>query len=285
MNMKSQTLFYDHTGKTITVADFSNALERLGAYDCDILYIHTGLNFGMPDPSLGRTELLNNLLEIIYDLNVPTLCMPTYTFSFCNGRDYDRLTSKSRMGAINEHFRMQPDVLRSKDPLMSVALRGRDMSIIEDVGIESCGKDSSFDILHRKSRVKFLFLGPKIGDCFTYMHYLEWLYGVDYRYNRSFFGRVIENGKTINKESVLFVRYNGIAPNNGSYEYEEEMYRRGLGLKISLGNATISIVGERDAADCYKEFLEKDPYFFVDREPMFEKRDKTFILTREMVAL
>lgn len=283
--MKSQNLFYDQAGKPVTDTDFRNALESLRAYDCEVLYIHTGLNFGIPDPSLARQALLNSLLKIIYDLNVPTICMPTYTFSFCNGRDFDRQTSKSRMGAINEHFRIQPDVLRSGDPLMSVAIRGKDVSIIEEVGVESCGRNSSFDIIRRKANVKFLFLGPKIGDCFTYMHYLEWLYGVDYRYDRSFRGKVIKNGNPVDEESILFVRYNGIEPNNGSYKYEDEMYRRGLALRLPLGNAAVSIVGERDAAACYKEFLEKDPYFFVDKGPLFEKKDKTFNLTKEMVAL
>ena len=87
--MKPETLFHDQLGNQITEADFKSVLEKLRAFDCDILYIHTALNFGMPDPRLSRTELLERLLNIIFDLKVPTVCMPTYTFSFCNGKSYD----------------------------------------------------------------------------------------------------------------------------------------------------------------------------------------------------
>ena len=181
-------LFLDKTGKWVTTNSLYDALKQLEADKCDILYIHSSLTFGVPNPKLKKSQLLGSILEVIKTLGVKTICMPTFTFSFCNGNDFDPAKSPSKMGALNEFFRKQEGVLRSVDPLMSTALLGEDKDLVTGIGHSSCGANSTFDKLHHRDRVKFLFLGPKIGDCMTYMHYLEWLYGVDYRYERVFRG-------------------------------------------------------------------------------------------------
>lgn len=78
--------------------------------------------FGTPNPNLKRKELLGEIYETLLTLKVSTICMPTFTFSFCNGKDYDPRHSGSKMGALNEYFRKQDGVIRSVDPLMSVLL-------------------------------------------------------------------------------------------------------------------------------------------------------------------
>jgi len=283
--MKEIKLFFDRQGKPITNIDFLNILEQLKANDCDILYIHSALTFGTPNPEIKRTEILEELYNVILKLNVPNILMPTYTFSFCNGRIYDPVNSKSKMGALNEYFRVSGGVKRSSDPLLSVAIMGKNMNLINQIGIESIGKGSNFDLIRKQKNVKFLFIGTKIGDCFTYMHYLEWLYNVDYRYNRSFKGIVIEDGREIEKEYILFVRYYGVIPNNGSYIYEQNMYDKGIAKKYLIGDNAISIVEESLAADYYKECLNLNPYFFVNTNYLFEEKNKTFLLDKEMVAL
>jgi aminoglycoside 3-N-acetyltransferase len=283
--MKTTKLFFDRNGQPITNTDILRVLENLHAHECELLYIHSSLSFGLPNTELKRPEILKCLFEIFLELRIPTICMPTFTFSFCNGNNFDPISSRSKMGALNEFFRVQQDVMRSTDPLMSVALLGKDTKLISEIGNESVGKDSNFDLIRQRKNAKFLFIGTKIGDCFTYMHYLEWLYKVDYRYNRSFKGIVSENGNEISKEYLLFVRYKGVSPNKGSYVYEQEMYNTGLAKQEMLGDSSISIVDEPLAADFYKSFLEKDPYYFVDVDSSFKEKDKTFVLEKEMVAL
>ena len=211
--------------------------------------------------------------------------MPTFTFSFCNGLDYNPATSTSRMGVLNEFFRKQEGVIRSADPLMSVALLGEDQDLVTGVGHVSCGENSTFDKLRHRDNVKFLFLGPKIGDCLTYMHYMEWLYSVDYRYNRVFRGNVIIGDKTSVEEYALFVRYKSVVPNTASYDYEQKMYDNGTAFVAKCGDGTISIVDEKDASVEYKKCLDENPYYFVDFENDVFVKDKTFKLDHEMVAM
>lgn len=283
--MNEVNLFLAKNGKWVTNKSMLETLLSLEADKCDTLFIHTSLSFGQPNPQLRKSAMLGALLSVIKALGVRTICMPTFTFSFCNGLSYNPATSVSRMGVLNEFFRKQEGVIRSIDPLMSVALLGEDRELVTGIGHFSCGENSTFDKLHHRDNVKFLFLGPKIGDCLTYMHYLEWLYSVDYRYNRCFRGEVTVDGKTSVEEYALFVRYNSVIPNAASYEYEQKMYDNGSAHIASCGDGTISIVDEKNASMEYKRCLEENPYFFVDFEKGIFVKDKTFLLTAEMVAL
>ncbi len=283
--MNEVNLFLAKDGKWVTNKSMLETLLSLGADQCDTLYIHTALSFGQPNPQLKKSSLLGELLNVIKALGVKTICMPTFTFSFCNGLDYNPTTSASRMGVLNEFFRKQEDVIRSADPLMSVALLGEDKDLVMGVGHVSCGENSTFDKLRHRDNVKFLFLGPKIGDCLTYMHYMEWLYSVDYRYNRIFRGNVTIGDKTSVEEYALFVRYKSVVPNTASYDYEQKMYNNGTAFIAPCGDGTISIVDENNASIEYKKCLDENPYYFVDFENGVFVKDKTFKLEHEMVAM
>ena len=283
--MNEVNLFLAKDGKWVTNKSMMETLLSLGADKCDILYIHTSLSFGTPNPDLKKKAMLSELLNVIKELGVKTVCMPTFTFSFCNGLDYNPATSASRMGVLNEFFRKQEGVIRSADPLMSVALLGEDKDLVTGVGHVSCGENSTFDKLRHRDNVKFLFLGPKIGDCLTYMHYMEWLYSVDYRYNRIFRGNVTIGDKTSVEEYALFVRYKSVVPNTASYDYEQKMYDNGTAFVAKCGDGTISIVDEKDASVEYKKCLDENPYYFVNFENGVFVKDKTFKLDHEMVAM
>lgn len=283
--MNEINLFLTKNGQWVTNKSMLATLLSIGADKCDVLYIHTALSFGQPNPQLKKSAMLGELLNVIKALGVKTVCMPTFTFSFCNGLDYNPATSASRMGVLNEFFRKQEGVIRSADPLMSVALLGEDKDLVTGVGHVSCGENSTFDKLRHRDNVKFLFLGPKIGDCLTYMHYMEWLYSVDYRYNRVFRGNVTIGDKTSVEEYALFVRYKSVIPNTASYDYEQKMYDNGTAFIAQCGDGTISIVDEKNASEEYKQCLDEKPYYFVNFENGVFVKDKTFKLDHEMVAM
>ena len=283
--MEEVKLFLAKDGKWVTNISMIESLLSIEADKCDTLFIHTSLSFGQPNPQLKKKELLGELLRVIDSLGVKTVCMPTFTFSFCNGVDFDPATSASRMGVLNEFFRKQEGVIRSIDPLMSVALKGEDTDLVRKIGHESCGANSTYDMLRHRDNVKFLFLGPKIGECMTYMHYLEWLYGVEYRYDRTFKGNVTVDGQTKLEEYVLFCRYNGVTPSTGTFVFEQKMYDNNEALITNVGDGTISIVEEKQAAKRYKACLDENPYSFVDLENNVLTKDKTYKPIGEVVAM
>jgi aminoglycoside 3-N-acetyltransferase len=283
--MEKKNLFQKKDGSWVTNKDLLETLLSMGADQCDTLYIHSSLNFGLPNRALKTKGLLAEIYDVLTALNVPTLCMPTYTFSYCNKTVYNPLESKSRMGVLNEYFRNQEGVVRSLDPLMSVAVKGKDKDLAFGISNHSISEGSTFDLIHHRDNVKFLFLGPKIGDCFTYMHYLEWLYSVDYRYIRAFKGKTVIGGMEISNEYDLFVRYNGVIANANTYVYEQMLVDAGSAIKKPFGDGMLTLVDEKSAAAMYRQLLEKDPLYFADLDVNSKVKDKTFILKGEMVAL
>lgn len=283
--MNDIRLFRDSHGEWLTDRNLKDKLLDIGAADCDILFIHSELSFGLPNPDIKHKQLLEAIVNVLRSLGVRTVCMPTFTFSYCNGKVYDPAKSKSRMGVLNEYFRKQEGVVRSADPLMSVAVMGDDKDLALGISNHSIGDNSTYDKLRHRDGVKFLFLGTKIGYCFTYMHYMEWLYGVPYRYERRFKGKSVVNGVEVENEFDLFVRHNGVLPNDNSYVYEQSMYDHGQAKIVDFGDSTISIVGEQEASEAYKECLMRDLSYFVEYKGGAFFPDKTFRLESEMVAL
>ena len=281
--MQDFTLFESNAGN-VTSSSFRRALKESAADQADVLYVHSGLTFGQVPKGISRNSLLTEMIDVILGLGVKTVCMPTFTFSFCNGVNFDVQSSRSHMGALNEHFRKRDGVVRSADPLMSVAATGEDLDLVLNLGEQSTGRDSNFDKLNSRSNVRFLFLGVHPGDCFTYMHYLEWLAGVPYRYDRDFTGDVIDNGQTTTVTKKLFVRYNGVIPNNASYTYGDLLHEQNYLTRCSLGDSSVSSVALEPARDLYLELLNEDPNYFIT-EPFDRNRVTDEFVAHNMVAL
>jgi aminoglycoside 3-N-acetyltransferase len=282
--MKEINLFKSADGRWLTNAEILRLLEKIGAPDCKILYAHTELSFGLPNPEFGKNDLLQFLFEILSELNIPSLCLPTYTFSFCNKEDYDVQNSRTKMGILNEYIRKQKDAIRSIDPLMSVVLVGADKDLVENLGHYSIGKGSTFDRIHNKEGVKFLFFGARAGACFTYMHYMEERAKVPYRYNREFTGKIIDGGRVYEDTYTLFVRYRNVKAGDGSFKYEDLLFRRGLLKKVACGNSFISCMAEPDAFEVYNELLRREPDYFLEKPFSPDEKDTEFIV-HNMVAL
>ena len=283
--MINQKNIFFNDQKWHTREDLVNAMIKVGANDCNILYVHFGFSFGIPNPDLPRSVINNEFYEALLELGVKTICMPTFTFSFCNNKDFDVDKSKSSMGSLNEYFRNRPEVLRSCDPLMSTAVLGQDKDLVSNFEGESVGKGSTFDKIFQKDKVKFLFMGTKLPDCFTYMHYLEWKSKVPYRYNRNFKGNVTCEGKIQEKEVTLFVRYNNVKPNIfTTMQYGEKLTKLGALINSSIGRGSISCVEKNIATEVYLDILSKDmDYFICDKFSKTDADERFF--ANNMVAL
>jgi aminoglycoside 3-N-acetyltransferase len=282
--MEKEILF--HNNKDVfTNLDLLNSLRLIKADECDVLYIHTALNFGTPNTNIKKNDLLQLIVDTILELKVSTIIFPTYTFSFCNGEDFDINSSKTTMGQLNEYVRKMPNTIRSLDPLMSNVLLGEHSEFVNNIGKNSVGLNSTFDLLHKtKLKVKFLFLGPKIGDCFTYMHYIESEQNVPYRYNKDFTGKIINGNSNYTDTYSLFVRYNNVFANCGSYIYENMMIEKNIAQKEKFANSFLTIVESQEAYNAYLYFLKISPNFYIKDIFDINKCDTSFNVSK-MVAL
>lgn len=259
------TLFIDKDGKAYDAEDVRKALYQIGAHDCETLFIHSDIMFGTAPPDFNRREYIGALYEVVCSLGVKNIITPAFTYSFCNHEEYDVSKSRTSMGAFAEYVRKQPGRYRTLDPLLSLSVPENLKTKFEVVGDHSLGEGSGLDVLHHMDGVKFLFLGAKQGECFTYVHYVEKMLDVPYRFDMPFHGYIVDyNGKRYKKTQYIHTHCKGIKmPQNYNY-FEDELIEKGMVRKVQLADSYVSCLGEKDAYEQIKERIRKDPYYFVE---------------------
>ncbi|MED4888199.1 AAC(3) family N-acetyltransferase [Lysinibacillus sp. FSL R7-0073] len=263
--MKKIKLFKDNNGISYTTEDILNKLKEVGAHECDLLFIHTDITFGTLESGIKRKEYLSYLYEILKELNVKTMVFPTFTFSFCNKEIYDVNNSKTYMGALNEYVRKQPEAIRSKDPLLSMIVVGENKQLFDSIGKSSLGVNSGYDMVHKQKNVKFLFFGAEIGECFTYIHYMEEILKVPYRFSMPFEGVVVDaDGNQYEDQYSLYASCAGVKP-ACSYYFGDYLFEKGMLKKTTLGNNPITCISEEDAYREIKEKIENNVHYFLEQ--------------------
>lgn len=260
--MSNIAVFEDSSQKVYYKTDIVNILKSIDADDCDYLFVHTDIAFGRP--LLKRKAYLQALYECLLELNAGTLVFPAFTYSFNNGEDFDVLNSKTSMGALIEYIRKQLGVHRSLDPLLSLIAVGRDVKWLDNIkGNNSLGAGSALDILHHLPNVKFLFFGAEFEEYFTYVHYVEKMHQVEYRFDKEFSGKITDyEGNTIEATYVINTQCAGITLNNYS-NMKQDLIDEGK-LKIAkLGDLDVVALDEADAYAKISFILENNPYGFA----------------------
>lgn len=258
-------LFKDANGTIYGPDDIYKKLILVGADDCETLFIHSDVMFGMPVEGFNKKKYLCTLYEVIQNLGVKNIIIPTFTYSFCNNEIYDVAHSKTSMGALNEYIRKLPGRYRTHDPLLSLSVPDSLKEKFKNCGENSLGNLSGLDTLHGMDGVKFLFLGARLGDCFTYTHYVEKMLCVPYRFDMKFKGTIIdENGKI--KERIQYIHTACFGVKTSDYYYfEDELQEQRLLKKELLGDKFVSCISEKDAYNQIADKIERNIFYFLDQ--------------------
>lgn len=267
-----ENLFKDMDGNVYSKKDIQDKLKMIGADECDTLFIHSDVMFGTPVAGFGRKQYLQILYDVIRELGGgKNIIVPTFTYSFCNGEIYDVLKSRTSMGAFNEFIRNQEGRYRTMDPLLSVSVPVELKNhFLPYHGQHSLGEKSGLDALHHMDGVKFLFFGAEMRTCFTYVHYVEKMLDVPYRFDMEFQGQVVdEAGNQTDRTQYIHTQCYGVKlPEHYGY-FEDELMDMGLIKKVRLGNGHISCLDEKDAYRQISERIQKNINYFL-KEPYKE---------------
>jgi len=216
----------------ISSAEISEAFRSLGVGPADVLFVHSGLQSALRvqgDTRQAKTETVLDALDAVVSDGV--LILPTFTYSFCRGEDFDVERSPSTVGMLTEHFRRLPGVRRTAEPIFSCAIRGRLPDEWEDRLYaprdgDCFGSDSVFAFLH-EANAKILFFGVGFQFC-TFVYRVEQQLGVPYRYMKDFRGEVISHGRRTSVTARYFVRDLGGGVENAFLPLGAELSARGL---------------------------------------------------------
>lgn len=273
--MDKPLFIYNHKNnghKKIGKGDFKTILKSLGINDDDVIFVHSDVSVFGKLATFDRVFILDSFVEALQE-TIPngTLILPTFTYSFCKGEKFSIKNSKSTVGALTEHFRKKEDVSRTKHPIFSVSIWGNKNGFL-DIGKDSFDKKSIFGKLHKKN-AKLLFLGASFQSC-TYMHYIEQMHGIPYRYIKSFKGKIVDNNEEYEGEYTFFVRYLDSNVDFDMEKTEKYLLNNGFMKKKQLGSGEILLI---ESKVLYKEgfkLLDKDIFYFLKTKPDMKKIEK-----------
>lgn len=136
-----------------------------------------------------------------------TLLIPTFNWDFCKGIAFDYYKTPCRTGALGTAALKRDDFIRTKHPIYSFAVWGKDSQyLFEQDEPNSFGEKSIFDYMYQKD-AKALVIGLDAMDGLTFMHHVEQMVGVPFRFHKTFAADYIDwNGETAHKEYTMYVR-------------------------------------------------------------------------------
>ena len=274
-----RTLFVDDNNKKYCEDDVYNALIQIGAADCQTIFLHSSLVFGELALQGGRTnrrEYLGAFYSALQRLGVKYLIVPTFTYSFCNNEVYNVEKSPTSIGALNEFIRKLPNRYRTLDPLLSFSIPIELKNKFENLGVHSLGKGSGFEVLQKMSGVKFLFLGTRLYESFTFLHHVECLRSVPYRFNMPFTGKILSyDNKIYEVTQYIHTACTGASLREDT-KFEDYLTEQGYLKKIPLGNSFVSAISQDDAFREINKVLDEDIYYFLNEPPTQLEKKYTY---------
>lgn len=181
----------------------------------------------------GKRLILDELIDKLQRLvgEEGTLLFPTFNWDFCKGVTFDYYKTPVRTGALPKAALKRRDFERTAHPLYSFAVWGaHKQELLENDCKDSFGPGTIFEKLYQWD-AKVLVIGLPALKGVTYIHHVEQMVGVPYRYNKEFTGTYIDKeGRALEKSYCMYVRDLEMDPRHidGFRPLEEKMKKDGL---------------------------------------------------------
>lgn len=183
-----------------------------------------------------------------------TMILPTYNWDFCKGITYDWKNSKGKTGSLGNSCLKRTDFKRTKHPIYSYAVYGKDQQLLCDKDfIDSFGPESVFNYIDQK-HAKQLAIGVNLDHCFTYVHYVEELFKdfVEYRFIKEFSADYIDEfGVKTHRTYSMFVKHLDKYIETCLNPLEDGLIQEGLVHKQYINGVPFEIVPDVHATQDY----------------------------------
>lgn len=156
--------------------------------------------------TLDLNQWIDGIIDCIGEEG--TLLFPTYNWDFCNGLPFHYLNTLGETGSLGNLALKRGDFKRTKHPIYSFAVYGKDKEYLCDLeNTDSFGLDSPFAYLHKKG-AKNVLLDVDLQQCFTFVHYVEEQSGaVPYRFLKHFTSQYYDEKEHCEEKTYsMFVR-------------------------------------------------------------------------------
>ncbi len=243
--------------------DFLASLRNLLGPRPRLAVVHSSLADLAPPPGMTRWDMLFGFERLIGEGF--TFALPAFTFSFCGGKPFHHLESRSEVGVLADWLLGGlTGARRTPHPIYSFVVAGPlTDSLMACKGTTTFGDDSVFELFEREN-AELVMLG--CGWVYaTQFHRYEEKAGVPYRYFKDFAGRADFGDGHGPREvrSRMFVRDLAIDPAN-DFTPAESLLRSRAGIRsVPLWRGRVESLAVTDLAKVCSEMLVADPLAFV----------------------
>ena len=189
---------------------YDEIVEQLGIKSGEKLWISSDITRYVLWARKNKEEFSPaRLIEVLQESvgSEGTLLFPVFSFEFSNHGRYDYKNSKGTSGHLGNLALSTEGFRRTSHPMHSFAVWGRDRDMLCAMeNLHSFGDDSPFGYC-RTENVRQLMLGTDHKHAMTYVHYVETVCRVPYRFAKTFRGiYVTEDGKEEEREYLYAAR-------------------------------------------------------------------------------
>ncbi|MBN1902438.1 DUF4910 domain-containing protein [Candidatus Sumerlaeota bacterium] len=249
-----------------TQTDLARALKKIGVCNGDVVFSHSNLGFlGIPQGGNTRENVFNTVWGAFREAlgSEGTLCVPTFTYSFCKNQPFDPDHTPSTVGMFTEMIRTLPGAVRSCDPIFSVAAIGSKAHVLlDDVSNECFGPGSFWErLLENDGSV----CNVGIGAHSAFAHFVENTLKVPYRYKKLFHGQLVIKGKQY-KHAVLYFCHDIHDPRTvlETRRFENLARSKGFVHAEMVGRGEVNRIKCTDIVEICKQGLKENKWFLVN---------------------
>jgi aminoglycoside 3-N-acetyltransferase len=195
-----------------------------------------------------------------------SLFMPTFLPGYRDGRcDLD--TTPSNTGQLSEAFRQRPFTRQTVSAFFPFGVRGPDADAVVALRPDQAWGDGSLYEWFEQTDAHFLMLGTHPTHC-SYLHRMEYLVGVPYRFDKSFTGAIRHEGREFELTEELYVRTLEPLALNDFTVLQHALSTSGMQTR-DVGGFPINEMGALAMRDAFLPILQADPLCVVQNRHDF----------------
>jgi aminoglycoside 3-N-acetyltransferase len=183
-----------------------------------------------------------------------TLIFPTYNWGFCSGKTFDYRETPCGTGALAASALKRKDFKRTRHPIYSFAVWGKDQDLLAGMDNEkSFGSDSPFGYMYRQ-RAKNLLIGVDLS-VYTFVHFVEeQTGGIPYRYQKYFTADYIDEDGVLSRRTYsMLVRDLDMDVRMAINPFEEPFLSAGAMTRKKINAVDFRMVDMRASFDIIQD--------------------------------
>lgn len=226
--------------------DYRKVFNYLDINRGDILYLSSditrlALHAAADGERFDIDAFIDGILDKLGDEG--TLMIAAFNWDFCKGKTFDYLNSSCQTGALGTAALKRKDFRRTKHPIYSFAVCGKDAEALYSLeNKDSFGPDSPFAYMYR-NKAKSLSIDVFYNYCYTFCLYPAQEAKVSYRFVKNFnAGYIDEKRREENRTYSMFVKYLELDVKFDSTALYNDMKNTGIAKETRIDGTVYSLI-------------------------------------------